>query len=227
MAAVAALFFFVTVVLLIVFIMLCVRRCNSTTMVDLSPKRQEASNNKQFNSMQPNAVYEGDTDSPYPLGLALPQQAINRTSDYNTITSGDYEIVGPGGRPGEGGSNYQRLQRPTLTPSMMTRFVSSPETTVFSPSTTMTSVFLSLATLDDDPTKTNGRVFGAVPPPPLPNSTRPVNMGKLPNSPESSATIDSPFVNGSADVGSPLERYPYLFPDSSTCTYESIPWDIS
>ena len=143
--------------------------------------------------MQPNTGYEGEfypdsgpTASPPP---PLPHHP-SLISPYNTMgsTTADYETVGPG-------SNYQRLERPTLkaTGGMMSRLGSIPDT-FSSPSTTLTSVY---------PISPSSRNGGPLPPP-LPSTAR--LGGKTPYSPESSGTFDSAFHTGVVDVSSPLER---------------------
>ena len=151
-------------------------------------------------SLQQNTGYEGSdfypggggghTSSPLP---PLPNHPSN-PSPYNTMETAEYEIVGPG-------SDYQRLERPTLkaTSGMMSRLGSSPGT--FSPSTTMTSVY----PVSTTPTSRNGGLIGGVPPP-LPSMPRLGGASKLPYSPESSTTFDSAFHTGVIDASSPLER---------------------
>ena len=152
-------------------------------------------------SMLENTAYQGEIDSTtLPDGTFTGSQPlrVSDASDYNTLTIGDYEVVD---LPG---SNYQRLQRPTLTPGMMPRFVSSTDTAVFSPTSTMASMYPHSATLND-PVKPNGT---GIIPPPLPSTARRGNgnIMKLPNSPETSGTFDSAFHTGSAEVSSPFER---------------------
>ena len=138
-------------------------------------------------------MYQGGVVSTVP-DPALPNTPHNSdVYDYRTLGNGDYEDVNmPDG-------DYQRLQRPSLTPGMMMpRLVTSSEAT-FSPTATMASMYPLTATLNGV-TKINTGIV----PPPLPSTARPGgNMGKFPNSLESS---DSAFNTGSAEVFSPVER---------------------
>lgn len=151
--------------------------------------------------MLDNTAYQGDVDSTFPNGTLTSSQPlrVSNPSDYNTLGIGDYEVVDlPGG-------NYQRLQRPTLTPGMMPRFVASREGSTFSPTATMASMFPHSAMLSD-PTKSNGTNVTGILPPPLPSTAPPRNMVKLSNSPEASGTFDSAFHTGKTEMCSPLER---------------------
>lgn len=149
--------------------------------------------------MLENITYQGDGNSQ--LNAPLPDSQplrISNASDYNTLVMGDYEVVN---LPPH--SDYERLQRPTLTPGMMPRFA-SPEAVAFSPSTTMTSIFTHTTT-PHSTTKNSTAATGIVPPP-LPSTARRGNM-KLRNSPpDTSATADSTFHTGSTEVISPVEQ---------------------
>lgn len=148
-------------------------------------------------SMLENTAYQGDVD-PTLSDTSLPNSQplrISNASDYNTLAMGDYEVVN---LPH---SDYERLQRPTLTP--MQRFA-SPEAVSFSPSTTMTSIFTH-STTPHDTTRNGISAATSIVPPPLPSTARRGNM-RIRNSPDTSATADSAFHNASAEVASPLER---------------------
>ena len=144
--------------------------------------------------MSENTMYEGDTDTPGDM----PDDTIANTSPlrgsdaYNTIGIGDYETVGPG-------SDYQRLQRPSATPSMRPRFMTSPDHSAFSPTSTVASMYPLSTTTLNEPNKGNGGIV----PPPLPSTARRGNMVRLPNSPDSP---DSAFNTGSVDLCSPSDR---------------------
>lgn len=149
--------------------------------------------------MLENTNYQGDansTSSEPQLPNSQPLR-ISNTSDYNTLVMGDYEVVN---LPPH--SDYERLQRPTLTPGMMPRFA-SPEAVQFSPSTTMTSIFTHTTTPHG--TTMNSTAATGIVPPPLPSTARRGNM-KLRSSPDTSATADSVFHTGSSEVVSPAEQ---------------------
>ena len=145
-------------------------------------------------SMNCSTPYQGDADSTFPassLPNSHPSPHSSSPTDYNTLGTADYEIVGPGG-------DYQRLHHHTFTASMKTRSVVSP---LARTSATTASAYPLSATLNDPIGMSRGAANGVVPPPPLPNSFQ---RAKLPNSPGSS---DSAFHTGSPDIMcSPSER---------------------
>ena len=149
--------------------------------------------------MLENTTYQGDANSMLSEAQLPNSQPLGifNTSDYNTLAMGDYEVVNPPPH-----SDYERLQRPTLTTGMMPRFA-SPEAVAFTPSTTMTSIFTHTTT-PHSTTKNSTAATGIVPPP-LPSTARRGNM-KLRSSPDTSATADSVFHTGSAEVISPVEQ---------------------
>ena len=144
--------------------------------------------------MLDNGAYQSGRESYPTTDLAGHSPAhLTDMSNYNTLGAGEYEIID---FPGE---NYQRLQRPTLTPGMLPRFVSSPENSALSPTSTLTSVRTHSTTLPDR-VHTNGTSF----PPPLPSTGRRGNVPRPLNN-----LKDFSYINGavgSFDERSPLER---------------------
>lgn len=141
-----------------------------------------------------NGAYQGRTDTYPNTHLSSHPLRVSDTSPYNTLGGGQYEVVDLSG------DNYQRLQRPTLTPGMLPRFVSSPENSALSPTSTMTSYRTHFTTLPES-IKTNGTGI----PPPLPSTARRGNIPRPLNTVEDVNTADG----GPASVGtegSPYER---------------------
>lgn len=152
-------------------------------------------------SMMDNGAYQGRADTYPNTHLSSHPLRVSDTSPYNTLGGGQYEVVDLSG------DNYQRLQRPTLTPGMLPRFVSSPENSALSPTSTMTSYRTHSTTLPES-IKTNGTGI----PPPLPSTARRGNIPRPLNTVEDVNIADG----GPASVGTEGSFYERERIDSSS-----------